>query len=120
MYRGGQLRDISEVCEAGVTIIQQFRHLGPFTHALSYSPSVDHGLLIIGVPGSNPSGAPFVHLEMGDVKELSSRQTEILPSIGGPPRQLKVLRTTAHAPGYQRYFRLMVLSTAGGTLDNWR
>ena len=27
-----------------VTIIQQLRHLGPFTHPLSSSPSVDHGL----------------------------------------------------------------------------
>ena len=26
----------------GATIIQQFRHLGPFTHPLSSSPSVDH------------------------------------------------------------------------------
>ena len=43
MYRGGQLRDILEVSEVGVTIIQQFRHLGPFTHPLSSSPSVDHG-----------------------------------------------------------------------------
>ena len=43
MYRGGQLRDISEVSEVGVTIIQQLRHLGPFTHPLSSSPSVDHG-----------------------------------------------------------------------------
>ena len=42
MYRGGQLRDISEVSEVGVTIIQQFRHLGPFTHPLSSGPSVDH------------------------------------------------------------------------------
>ena len=31
MYRGGQLRGILEV---SVTIIQQFRHLGPFTHPL--------------------------------------------------------------------------------------
>ena len=45
MYRGGQLRDISEVSEVGVIIIQQFRHLGPFAHPLSSSPSVDHGLL---------------------------------------------------------------------------
>ena len=43
MYRGGQLRDISEVSEVGVTIIPQFRHLGLFTHPLSSSPSVDHG-----------------------------------------------------------------------------
>ena len=43
MYRGGQLRDISEVSEVGVIIIQQFRHLGPFAHPLSSSPSVDHG-----------------------------------------------------------------------------
>ena len=43
MYRGGQLRDISEVSEVGVTTIQQFRHLGPFTHPLSSSPSVGHG-----------------------------------------------------------------------------
>ena len=43
MYRDGQLRDISEVSEMGATIIQQFRHLGPFTHPLSSSPSVDHG-----------------------------------------------------------------------------
>ena len=42
MYRGGQLRDISEDSEVSVTIIQQFRHLGPFTHPLSSSPSVDH------------------------------------------------------------------------------
>ena len=42
MYRGGQLRDISEVSEVGVTTIQRFRHLGPFTHPLSSSPSVDH------------------------------------------------------------------------------
>ena len=42
MNRCGQLRDISEVSEVGVTIIQQFRHLGPFTHPLSSSPSVDH------------------------------------------------------------------------------
>ena len=41
--RGGQLRDISEVSEVGVTIIQQFRHSGPFTHPLSSGPSVDHG-----------------------------------------------------------------------------
>ena len=44
MYSDSQLRDISEVSEVGVTIIQQFRHLGPFTHPLSSSPSVDHGL----------------------------------------------------------------------------
>ena len=44
MYRGGQLRDISGVSEVGVTTIQQLRHLGPFTHTLSSSPSVDHGL----------------------------------------------------------------------------
>ena len=43
VYCGGQLRDISEDSEVGVTIIQQFRHLGPFTHPLSSSPSVDHG-----------------------------------------------------------------------------
>ena len=42
MYCGGQLRDISEVSEVGVTIIQQFRHLDPSTHLLSSSPSVDH------------------------------------------------------------------------------
>ena len=35
--------DISEVSEVGVTIIQQFHHLGPFTHPLSSTPSVDHG-----------------------------------------------------------------------------
>ena len=46
VYRGGQLRDISEVSEVGVTTIQQFRHLGPFTHPLSSSPSVDHGQTI--------------------------------------------------------------------------
>ena len=43
MYRGGQLRDISEVSEVGVKTIQQFRHLGSFTHPPSSSPSVDHG-----------------------------------------------------------------------------
>ena len=36
------MRDISEVSEVGVTTIQQFRHLGPFTHPLSSSPSADH------------------------------------------------------------------------------
>ena len=41
VYRGGQLRDISEVSKVGVKTIQQFRHLGPFTHPLSSSPSVD-------------------------------------------------------------------------------
>ena len=46
MYRGGQLRDISEVSEVGVIIIQQFRHLGPFAHPLSSSLSVDHGLTL--------------------------------------------------------------------------
>ena len=40
VYRGGQLRDILEVSEVGVTTIQQFRHLGPFTH--HSVPSVDH------------------------------------------------------------------------------
>ena len=44
MYRDGQLRDISEVSEVGVTIIQQSRYLGPFTRPLSSSPSVDHVL----------------------------------------------------------------------------
>ena len=43
MYCGGQLRDISEVSEVGVKTIKQFRHLGPFIHLLSSSPSVDHG-----------------------------------------------------------------------------
>ena len=43
MYRGGQLRGTSEVSEVGVeTIANNFRHLGPFTHPLSFSPSVDH------------------------------------------------------------------------------
>ena len=46
MYRGGQLRDISEVSEVGVIIIQQFRHLGPFAHPLSSSPSVDHAVTV--------------------------------------------------------------------------
>ena len=32
--------------EVGVTIIQQFRYLGPFTHALSSSLSVDHGVCL--------------------------------------------------------------------------
>ena len=32
------------VSEVGVTIIQQFRHLVPFTHPLSSSPSADHDL----------------------------------------------------------------------------
>ena len=41
---GGQPRDISEVSEVDVTIIQHFHHLGPFTHPLSSSPSVDHDL----------------------------------------------------------------------------
>ena len=53
MYRGGQLRDISEVSEVGVTIIQQFRHLGPFTHPLSSSPSVDHGLTTFNFNGNH-------------------------------------------------------------------
>ena len=35
MCRGGKLRDISEVSEVGVNTIQQFRHLGPFTHSPS-------------------------------------------------------------------------------------
>ena len=47
VYRGGQLRDISEVSEVGVTTIQQLRHLGPFT--LSSSPSVDHAATAIMV-----------------------------------------------------------------------
>ena len=38
MYRGGQLRDISEVSEVGVKTIRQFHHLGPW----SSSPSADH------------------------------------------------------------------------------
>ena len=38
MYHGGLLRDISEVSEVGVTIIQQF------THQLSSGPSVDHAV----------------------------------------------------------------------------
>ena len=43
MYRGGQLRDISEVSgDVGVKVTQQFRHLRPFTHPLSSSPSGDH------------------------------------------------------------------------------
>ena len=46
VYRGGQVRDISEVSEVGVKLrtIQQFRHLDPLTHPLSSSPSVDNGL----------------------------------------------------------------------------
>ena len=46
MYRGGQLEDVSEVSEVGVKTIQQFRHLGPFTHSLSSSPSVDCAVII--------------------------------------------------------------------------
>ena len=42
MYCGGQLREISKVSEVGVKTIQQFRHLGPFSHPLNSSPSVDH------------------------------------------------------------------------------
>ena len=46
-----------------------------------------------------------------------SRQTEILPTIGGSPRQLEVLRITAL--GKWRYCRLLeVPSTTRGTLDN--
>ena len=44
VYRGGQLRDILKGSEVGVKTILQFCHLGPFTHPLSSSPSVDHGL----------------------------------------------------------------------------
>ena len=29
-----------------------------------------------GVPGSNPSGIPFVHLEMGDAKERSPKNSK--------------------------------------------
>ena len=64
MYRGGQLRDILEVSEMGVTTIQQFRHLGPFTHPLSSSPSVDHDL-------KQPSHA-FVATHFGKYSSLSS------------------------------------------------
>ena len=49
MYRGGQLRDISEVSEVGVTIIQQFRHLGPFTQPL-YDRKSDPGAKVIPKP----------------------------------------------------------------------
>ena len=45
MYRGGQLRDTSEVSEVGVKTIQQFRLLGPFIHPLNSSLSVDHGAI---------------------------------------------------------------------------
>ena len=47
VYCGGQLRDISEVSEVGVTTVQQFRHLGPFRHPLSSSPSADYGLIYL-------------------------------------------------------------------------
>ena len=70
MYRGGQLRDISEVSEAGVKTIQQFRHLGPITHPLNSSPSVDHGQIIYS-PGS------FLTL-FRSVKCLILKQTSIL------------------------------------------
>ena len=42
MYRGGELRDISEVGEVGVKTIRQFCHLDPFTHPLNSGPSDDH------------------------------------------------------------------------------
>ena len=44
----GQLRDISEVREAGVKSIPQFHHSGPFTHPLSSNPSADHKQAILG------------------------------------------------------------------------
>ena len=48
MYRGGQLRDISEVSEVGVTIIQQFRHLGPFIHPCVLVPQLTMADVTIG------------------------------------------------------------------------
>ena len=45
MNLSDQLRDISGVSEVGVKPIQHFHHLGQFTHSLSPSPSVDHGLI---------------------------------------------------------------------------
>ena len=38
----------------GVTIIQQFRHLGPFTHLLSSSPSVDNGRIELSYRHTEP------------------------------------------------------------------
>ena len=37
-----------------------------------------------GVPGSNPSGAPFVHLEMGGAKECSPKnsKSDVHPEMG--------------------------------------
>ena len=63
MYRGGQLRDISEVIEVGAKTIQQFRHLGPFTHHLTSSPSVDH----------DQTSFPTSHPAQNGKKELKTR-----------------------------------------------
>ena len=40
MYCGSQLRDILRDSKVGVKTIRHFRHLGPFTHALSSSPQL--------------------------------------------------------------------------------
>ena len=72
MYRGGQLRDISEVSEVGAKTIQQFRHLGPFTHPLTSSPSVGH----------DQTSFPTSHPTQNGKKELKTQvllflQTEL-------------------------------------------
>ena len=65
MYHGGQLRDTSKVSEVGVKTIQQFRHLGSFTHPLSSSPSVENA-------GCRPHifNKSYLDVELFDYKKL--------------------------------------------------
>ena len=98
MYRGGQLRDILEDSEVGVTTIEQFRHLGPFTHPLSSNPSVDHGLLSCfltlhfflsdkqKLPRSNPLFGFLAHVRAADacteLIELAFEKNKLLIGKG--------------------------------------
>ena len=61
LCRGGQLRNISEVSEAGVKTIRQFHYLGPFTHPLSSSPSADHSEVGVKTIRQFHYSGPFTH-----------------------------------------------------------
>ena len=87
MYRGGQLRDISEVSDVGVTIIQQFRHLRPFTHPLSSSPSVDHDLSYLECDENRQLRLQSVNFErvldrLRSLTHLSWKYQQCLPYAG--------------------------------------
>ena len=126
MYRSGQLRDISEVSEVRVKTIQQSRHLGPFTHPLSSSPSADDAttscsmIVVLVSEFKNETLWPYLkakRLQKCSVgcdgstsiaaRYVRSMHCPLMPCRKNGPRRISAI-TTTRLPAIKNYVKSVV------------